>query len=59
PAPKRLVIGPHGHEIGSRMFAHTTWWHSVVSGLTLFDDDGIDARPALPAPPSRFVEFTN
>jgi hypothetical protein len=59
PAPKRLVIGPHGHEIGSRMFAHTPWWHSVVSGLTLFDDHGVDARPVLPAPPSRFVEFVN
>src|ERR1700674_5519372 len=24
-APKRLVIGPQGHETGTRMFAHTPW----------------------------------
>jgi len=59
PAPKRLVIGPQGHEIGARMFGHAPWWHPVASGLTLFDDNGIDAGPALPAPPSRFVQFTN
>jgi Phytanoyl-CoA dioxygenase (PhyH) len=55
PAPRRLVIGPHGVEIGSRLFAHTPWWHPVPPGLTLFDDAGLDAGPRLPVPPSRFV----
>jgi len=59
PAPRRLVIGPQGHEIGSRMFGRAAWWHPVAPGLTLFDDNGVDARAVLPAPPSRFVEFTN
>jgi hypothetical protein len=59
PAPRRLVIGPQGHEIGSRMFAGAPWWRPVAPRLTLFEDHGIDARPILPAPPSRFVEFTN
>jgi len=59
PAPRRLVIGPQGYEIGTRMFTQTSWWHPVASGLTLFDDNGIDAGPLLPAAPSRFVEFTN
>jgi len=57
PAPRRMVIGPQGHELGSRMFSHTPWWHPVSRGLTLFDDGGPQAR-TLPAPPSRFVEFT-
>jgi hypothetical protein len=59
PAPRRLVIGPHGREIGSRLFASTSWWHPVAPGLTLFDDDGVGAPAMLPAPPSRFVDFTN
>jgi hypothetical protein len=59
PAPRRLVIGPRGHEIGSRLFGSTRWWRSVTEGLTLFDDGGEDRRSRLPAPPSRFVSFTN
>jgi hypothetical protein len=59
-APRRVVIGPNGHEIGSRLFARSPWWHSVLPGLDLFDD-GSDAgadgaqRMRLPIPPSRFV----
>jgi ectoine hydroxylase-related dioxygenase (phytanoyl-CoA dioxygenase family) len=59
PAPRRVVIGPQGHEIGSRMFSRTDWWRSVVGGLSLFDDGGNDRVVTLPAPPSRFVSFTN
>jgi ectoine hydroxylase-related dioxygenase (phytanoyl-CoA dioxygenase family) len=59
PAPRRLVTGPRGHEIGARLFSHTPWWHSVAQGLTLFDDGGADVRPHLPAPPSRFVRFAD
>ena len=59
PAPRRMVIGPRGHEIGSRLFSRTNWWRPLP-GLTLFDDDGGRGRsPSLPAPPSRFVSFTN
>ena len=58
PAPRRLVIGPNGHEIGSRLFARTPWWRPTPAGLTLFDDGGADSRPRLPAPPSRFVTLT-
>jgi hypothetical protein len=59
PAPRRMVIGPNGKEIGSRLFAGAPWWHSVVRGLTLFDDGGADRHPTRPAPPSRFVSFDN
>jgi hypothetical protein len=59
PAPRRVVIGPHGHEFGVRLFSRTPWWHSVSRGLTLFDDGGTDAPPGLPAPRSRFVEVRN
>ncbi len=59
PAPRRLVIGPFGGEIGARLFAGAPWWRPVGPGLTLFDDGGIDGRRALPAPPSRFVSFSN
>ena len=56
PAPRRVVMGPAGHEIGSRLFARAPWWHSVLPGLTLFDDGGDRTpRPVRPAPPSRFV----
>jgi hypothetical protein len=59
PAPRRLVIGRQGQEIGSRLFGSTRWWRPVAPGLTLFDDGGEDRRSRLPAPPSRFVSFTN
>jgi Phytanoyl-CoA dioxygenase (PhyH) len=59
PAPRRMVVGPQGHEIGSRLFAGTRWWRPVPAGLTVFDDGGADGEPTLPAPPSRFVSFTN
>ncbi|MGO8863964.1 MAG: phytanoyl-CoA dioxygenase family protein [Acidimicrobiales bacterium] len=59
PVPQRVALGPFGQEIGSRMFSRTNWWRSVVKGLTLFDDGGEGARPRLPAPPSRFVSFSN
>jgi hypothetical protein len=58
PAPRRLITGPQGHEIGSRLFRRCDWWHPVMPGLTLFDDGGVGAPPALPALPSRFVPFT-
>jgi hypothetical protein len=57
PAPRRMVIGPNGHEIGSRMFGRTDWWHPVSQGLTLMDVGGIEDGPVLPAAPSRFVDF--
>jgi Phytanoyl-CoA dioxygenase (PhyH) len=59
PAPRRVVVGPQGHEFGSRLFARTPWWRSVTDGLTLFDDGGSERRPHLPAPPSRFLPFAN
>jgi hypothetical protein len=55
PAPQRVVVGPRGHEIGSRLFRSAPWWRSVLPGLTLFDDDRWGARTSLPASPSRFV----
>ena len=55
PAPRRLLLGPAGHEIGSPLFSRTDWWRSVVPGLTLFDDGGAGAPALLPAAPSRFV----
>ena len=59
PVPRRLVLGPQGHEIGSRLFAGTSWWRPVPHGLTLLDQGGIDTGSVLPAAPSRFVAFTN
>jgi hypothetical protein len=59
PAPRRLVLGPQGHEIGSRLFSRAPWWRPVPAGLTLFDDGGHDAGPSLPAAPSRYVSFTS
>ena len=63
PAPRRMVIGPHGREMGSRLFSGTDWWRPVPAGLTLFDDggghDGL-GRPPRPGgvlPPSRFVDL--
>jgi hypothetical protein len=57
PVPRRLVLGPQGHEIGRRLFAGSPWWRSVKGNLVLFDDGGDDANPSLPAAPSRFVPF--
>ncbi len=58
PAPRRLVIGPQGNEIGSRLFSRRDWWKEAPRGLELFDD--AEARASTrPAPPSRFVQFTN
>jgi Phytanoyl-CoA dioxygenase (PhyH) len=57
PAPRRVTIGPRGHEIGSRMFSRTDWWRSVLPNLSLFDDGGAGARPTVPPAPSRFVSF--
>lgn len=59
PAPRRMVMGPQGAEMGSRLFARTNWWRPVPQGVTLFEDGGLDHKPTLPAPPSRFVPFTN
>ncbi len=56
PAPRRLVIGPQGHEIGSRLFSRTPWWKPVPPRLQLFDDGGPDAH-LDPIPPSRFVHI--
>jgi hypothetical protein len=58
PAPRRMVAGPSGSEIGSRIFSQAPWWRPVPTPLSLFDDDG-GRTPALPAAPSRFVSFTN
>jgi Phytanoyl-CoA dioxygenase (PhyH) len=58
PAPRRVTIGPQGHEIGSRMFSRTNWWRSVLPELSLFDDGGDEGTPpVLPPAPSRFVSF--
>jgi hypothetical protein len=57
PAPRRVTLGPAGHEIGARMFSRTDWWRPVTRGLTLFDDGGEGAPPRLPAARSRFVTF--
>ncbi len=64
PAPRRLVVGPQGREMGSRAFDRTDWWRPVPPGLQLFDDrsGGPGGRPRRPAgargpvPPSRFVD---
>ena len=53
PAPRRMVIGPNGREIGSRLFGRTQWWRAVPEGLTLTEAGGLDERPVLPVPPSR------
>jgi hypothetical protein len=58
PVPRRMVIGPRGNELGSRVFSRAPWWRPVPPRLTLFDDGGLQAR-TLPAAPSRFVQFSN
>jgi hypothetical protein len=57
PAPRRVILGARGQEIGSRLFGGTDWWRSVLPGLTLFDDGGEGVPPRLPPAPSRFVAF--
>lgn len=57
PAPRRLVIGPTGLEIGSRLLRRYSWWRPVPAGLELFDEELDGVRSRLPAPPSRFVRF--
>lgn len=57
PAPRRLVIGPTGAEIGSRVLRRYSWWKPVPPGLPLFDEDLDGTRSKLPAPPSRFVQL--
>jgi hypothetical protein len=60
PAPRRMVLGPNGVEMFSRLFSRMPWWRPVPADLTLMDDGGFeDLRAVLPAPPSRFVRFTN
>jgi hypothetical protein len=61
PAPTRMVIGPNGKEIGSRLFAGAPWWRSVLRGLTLFDDGDADRHQKRPRPlaPSRFFSFAD
>jgi hypothetical protein len=62
PAPRRMVLGPWGQEMGSRQFRGTDWWRPVPSGLNLFDDPAQQEsaqrrhfRDVIP--PSRFVDF--
>jgi hypothetical protein len=55
PAPRRLVIGPTGMEIGSRFLRRYAWWRPVPAGLQLFEEDLDNAPSKLPAPASRFV----
>ena len=57
PAPRRLVIGPSGAEIGSRFLCRYSWWKPVPAGVQLFEEDLDGTRSRLPAPPSRFVRF--
>jgi hypothetical protein len=57
PAPRRVILGPQGQEIGSRMFGRKDWWRSVPPGLSLFDDGGEGVPARLPPAPSRFVAF--
>jgi hypothetical protein len=59
PAPRRMVIGPNGREIGSMLFGRTQWWRAVPTGLTLTEAGGVDEGPVLPVPPSRFVSLTS
>jgi hypothetical protein len=57
PAPRRLVKGPAGQELYSRLFARTPWWHPTPATLELFDDQL--GQRQLPVPPSRFVSVTD
>lgn len=57
PAPRRLVIGPSGAEIGSRYLSRYSWWKPVPDGVQLFHEDLDSTRSRLAAAPSRFVSF--
>jgi Phytanoyl-CoA dioxygenase (PhyH) len=58
PAPRRMVLGPLGTELGARVFRHAPWWRPVPPGLELLDDEG-EARTGLATvPASRFVRVT-
>ena len=55
PAPRRMVLGPLGTELGARVFRHAPWWRPVPPGLELVDDDAEGWSARLPVPASRFV----
>ncbi len=55
PAPRRMVLGPLGTELGARVFRHAPWWRPVPPGLELVDDDAEGWSAPLPVPASRFV----
>jgi len=55
PAPRQVVLGPRGREIGSRLFQRASWWKPVPAGLTFIDGGTEDARAVYPVAPSRFV----
>jgi hypothetical protein len=58
PAPRRMVVGPLGTELGARVFRHAPWWRPVPPGLKLVDDEG-EFRDGLgTVPDSRFVFVT-
>jgi hypothetical protein len=62
PAPCRMVLGPLGQEMGSRLFRGTDWWRPVPDGLNLFDDQSPPGaarwrRLRTAIAPSRFVDF--
>jgi len=66
PAPRRMIMGPQGQEIGSRLFGRCDWWRPVPSGLALFDDGAdrgavpaaLESAQPSPVPPSRFVRLS-
>ena len=57
PAPRRLVLGPYGGEIGSRMFGRTPWWRPLPPGRPVRRRRGRQGRCSRR--PSRFVTFAN
>jgi len=66
PAPRRMVMGPWGNEMGSRIFHDTDWWRPIPAGVRLFDDGGGHraqrqprrrTRPRRAIPASRFVDY--
>ncbi len=57
PAPRRMVTGPTGAEIGSRLFRRYPWWTPVPPALQLFDEDLDGTGPHCPHHRSRFVRF--